>query len=95
MAWDAQNIKRTLLIEDYGVVAGKRKYALGKMCRVTDEKANTFMEPVPFEFLAQSPDVWAFDAIEFVGPTITPRSEKDGETLLNQISSSNVDRRTA
>lgn len=80
--WERQNLKRTLLVEDYGKVdsSGKHKYAIFPFIRVTTQSGETALEPLPA--FTGTFKVGFFDAIEFVPPSTTARGMNTGDLAL-------------
>ncbi len=93
MTLEREQIKKTLYIENQGTLKVP-KYTIGRMCRVTAESGQTYMEPLPRDFIS-SPDLWYFDAIEYGDGTTIDRADTKGILGLTHVMSGSVERPTA
>ena len=85
MAWENKDLSRTLFIQKTGT-KGSPRFTIYPMCRVTTPTGTTYLEPLPYEFLANgSRFALNFTGIEFIeGPGIA-RDAGAGDLALTNF----------
>lgn len=91
MAWEADKLKRTLMIEKY-TQGGNTYYALYPFCRVTTDTGTTYQEPIPFDMVWGSKDVFRFNQVEFIDSPTPRREDSAGEMHLTNVREEGVRR---
>ena len=86
MAWETEQLSRTLFIEILPGNDGKKRYAIHPMVRVTKTSGDSFLEPIPFEFFATGTrDIWRFDKVEFIDPVSMDKKDRLGDIGLTNF----------
>ncbi len=84
MAWEMGAMRRTLFLEEFSR-NGRKFYTVYPLMRLTTPKGETFLEPLPSQFLMQQKDVLRFDDVQFIGEARIDRKEGAGDLNLNAV----------